>query len=70
MLSVDRLDIEGNAHNGPLLRLPFASLFDTLGLYVLFIYKLLSLEVHLFDIFYLVVLFTIAYKFWLVKCLD
>ncbi|XP_074559605.1 uncharacterized protein LOC141815558 isoform X1 [Curcuma longa] len=28
----DRVDIEGNAHYGPLLRLPFASLFDTLGL--------------------------------------
>lgn len=27
----DRLDTEGNAHTGPVLRLPFASLFDTLG---------------------------------------
>ncbi|XP_051129691.1 uncharacterized protein LOC127250441 isoform X2 [Andrographis paniculata] len=28
----DRVDIEGNAHSGPLVRLPFASLFDTLGM--------------------------------------
>ncbi|KAJ4722539.1 Dymeclin [Melia azedarach] len=26
------MDIEGNAHNGPVVRLPFASLFDTLGM--------------------------------------
>lgn len=30
-IAVDRLDTEGNAHAGPVLRLPFASLFDTLG---------------------------------------
>ncbi|KAE9455383.1 hypothetical protein C3L33_12704, partial [Rhododendron williamsianum] len=30
----DRIDIEGNAHSGPLVRLPFASLFDTLGMYL------------------------------------
>ncbi|XP_039130514.1 dymeclin [Dioscorea cayenensis subsp. rotundata] len=28
----DRVDIEGNAQSGPVVRLPFASLFDTLGL--------------------------------------
>ncbi|KAJ9538226.1 hypothetical protein OSB04_030959 [Centaurea solstitialis] len=28
----DRVDIEGNAHAGPLVRLSFASLFDTLGM--------------------------------------
>lgn len=28
----DRVDIEGNAHSSPLVRLPFASLFDTLGM--------------------------------------
>ncbi|CAI9287232.1 unnamed protein product [Lactuca saligna] len=28
----DRVDIEGNAHSGPLVRLSFASLFDTLGM--------------------------------------
>ncbi|CAI9118377.1 OLC1v1019937C1 [Oldenlandia corymbosa var. corymbosa] len=28
----DRLDVDGNAHNGPLVKLPFASLFDTLGM--------------------------------------
>ncbi|XP_004296579.1 PREDICTED: dymeclin [Fragaria vesca subsp. vesca] len=28
----DRVDTEGNAHSGPVLRLPFASLFDTLGM--------------------------------------
>ncbi|KAF5956104.1 hypothetical protein HYC85_008960 [Camellia sinensis] len=28
------VDIEGNAHCGPLVRLPFASLFDTLGMYL------------------------------------
>ncbi|KAF5949796.1 hypothetical protein HYC85_011789 [Camellia sinensis] len=32
--AVDRVDIEGNAHCGPLVRLPFASLFDTLGMYL------------------------------------
>lgn len=32
MAAVDRVDIEGNAHSGPLVRLPFASLFDTLGM--------------------------------------
>ncbi|KAM7278037.1 hypothetical protein ACFE04_005171 [Oxalis oulophora] len=31
-IAVDRVDVEGNAHNGPLVRLPFASLFDTLGM--------------------------------------
>ncbi|KAL0287693.1 UNVERIFIED_CONTAM: hypothetical protein Sangu_2681500, partial [Sesamum angustifolium] len=30
---VNRVDIEGNARNGLLVRLPFASLFDTLGMY-------------------------------------
>ncbi|XP_010259149.1 PREDICTED: dymeclin isoform X1 [Nelumbo nucifera] len=33
-IEFDRVDVEGNAHNGPLVRLPFASLFDTLGLYL------------------------------------
>ncbi|CAA7394781.1 unnamed protein product [Spirodela intermedia] len=28
----DRVDVEGNAQTGPLVRLPFASLFDTLGM--------------------------------------
>lgn len=28
----DRVDVEGNAHCGPLVRVPFASLFDTLGM--------------------------------------
>ncbi|XP_057771541.1 uncharacterized protein LOC130991379 isoform X2 [Salvia miltiorrhiza] len=28
----DRVDVEGNAHNGPVVKLPFASLFDTLGM--------------------------------------
>lgn len=28
----DRVDIEGNAHSGSVVRLPFASLFDTLGM--------------------------------------
>lgn len=28
----DRLDVEGNAHSGPLVRVPFASLYDTLGM--------------------------------------
>uniref|UniRef100_A0A5B7BGA3 Dymeclin n=1 Tax=Davidia involucrata TaxID=16924 RepID=A0A5B7BGA3_DAVIN len=31
-IEFDRVDIEGNAHNGPLVRLSFASLFDTLGM--------------------------------------
>ncbi|CAL5337612.1 dymeclin-like [Camellia sinensis] len=31
-IEIDRVDIEGNAHSGPLVRLPFASLFDTLGM--------------------------------------
>ncbi|KAK2980650.1 hypothetical protein RJ640_011458, partial [Escallonia rubra] len=31
-IEFDRVDIEGNAHSSPLLRLPFASLFDTLGM--------------------------------------
>ncbi|CAA6658509.1 unnamed protein product [Spirodela intermedia] len=30
--AVDRVDVEGNAQTGPLVRLPFASLFDTLGM--------------------------------------
>ncbi|ERN01512.1 dymeclin [Amborella trichopoda] len=30
-IEFDRVDVEGNAHSGPLVRLPFASLFDTLG---------------------------------------
>ncbi|KAH8500297.1 hypothetical protein H0E87_015521, partial [Populus deltoides] len=32
MLSVDRVDIEGKAHSGSHVRLPFASRFDTLGM--------------------------------------
>ncbi|KAH9764815.1 Dymeclin [Citrus sinensis] len=28
------MDLEGNAHSGPVVRLPFASLFDTLGMYL------------------------------------
>ncbi|MFS7940146.1 putative dymeclin [Helianthus anomalus] len=28
----DRVDIDGNAHSGPLVRLAFASLYDTLGM--------------------------------------
>ncbi|KAL0287290.1 UNVERIFIED_CONTAM: Dymeclin [Sesamum calycinum] len=31
-IEFDRVDIEGNARNGLLVRLPFASLFDTLGM--------------------------------------
>ncbi|KAL3812564.1 hypothetical protein ACJIZ3_013832 [Penstemon smallii] len=31
-IEFDRIDIEGNSHSGPLVRLPFASLFDTLGM--------------------------------------
>ncbi|XP_007034867.2 PREDICTED: dymeclin [Theobroma cacao] len=31
-IEFDRLDVEGNAQNGPVVRLPFASLFDTLGM--------------------------------------
>lgn len=30
--AVDRVDMEGEGHHGPLVRLPFASLFDTLGM--------------------------------------
>ncbi|XP_022875130.1 dymeclin isoform X3 [Olea europaea var. sylvestris] len=30
-IQFDREDVEGNAHNGLIVRLPFASLFDTLG---------------------------------------
>ncbi|KAK6914000.1 hypothetical protein RJ641_021321 [Dillenia turbinata] len=33
-IEFDRLDVEGIAHNGPVVRLPFAALFDTLGLYL------------------------------------
>jgi hypothetical protein len=29
--AVDRVDVEGNAHSGQHIKLPFASLFDTLG---------------------------------------
>jgi hypothetical protein len=29
--AVDRADVEGNAQNGPVVRLSFASLFDALG---------------------------------------
>lgn len=32
LFTVDRVDIEGNMHNGSIVRLPFASLFDTLGM--------------------------------------
>ncbi|GMH08470.1 hypothetical protein Nepgr_010310 [Nepenthes gracilis] len=31
-IEFDRADIEGNAHSGPFARLPFAALFDTLGM--------------------------------------
>ncbi|KAA8548686.1 hypothetical protein F0562_000370 [Nyssa sinensis] len=31
-IEFDLIDVEGNAHNGSLVRLPFASLFDTLGM--------------------------------------
>ncbi|GLT78602.1 hypothetical protein SLA2020_501320 [Shorea laevis] len=30
-IEFDHVDVEGNANNGPVVRLPFASLFDTLG---------------------------------------
>lgn len=30
--AVDRVDIEGAVQNGPVVRLPFVSLFDTLGM--------------------------------------
>uniref|UniRef100_A0A0D6R327 Dymeclin n=1 Tax=Araucaria cunninghamii TaxID=56994 RepID=A0A0D6R327_ARACU len=30
-IEFDRVDVEGSAQNGPVVRLPFASLFDTLG---------------------------------------
>ncbi|KAJ4954787.1 hypothetical protein NE237_011570 [Protea cynaroides] len=33
-IEFDRMDIEGNAHSGTLVRLPFASLFDTLGIHL------------------------------------
>ncbi|GFZ14184.1 hypothetical protein Acr_24g0003740 [Actinidia rufa] len=33
-IEFDRVDIEGNAHSGPIVRVPFASLFDTLGMYL------------------------------------
>ncbi|KAI8024466.1 Dymeclin [Camellia lanceoleosa] len=33
-IEFDHVDIEGNAHCGPLVRLPFAFLFDTLGMYL------------------------------------
>ncbi|KAJ8765804.1 hypothetical protein K2173_015608 [Erythroxylum novogranatense] len=33
-IELDRVDIEGNMHNGSLVRLPFASLFDTLGMFL------------------------------------
>ncbi|XP_073005545.1 uncharacterized protein [Typha latifolia] len=33
-IEFDRVDIEGNAQSGPVVRLPFASLFDTLGMYL------------------------------------
>ncbi|KAJ4967966.1 hypothetical protein NE237_014667 [Protea cynaroides] len=32
LVVVDRMDTDGNTHSGPLVRLPFASLFDTLGM--------------------------------------
>ncbi|GMI71965.1 hypothetical protein like AT1G04200 [Hibiscus trionum] len=47
-IEFDRADIEGNAQNGPVVRLPFASLFDTLGMRladetaVLLLYSLLQ----------------------------
>ncbi|XWS53918.1 hypothetical protein CRYUN_Cryun10bG0041700 [Craigia yunnanensis] len=31
-IEFDRFDVEGNAQNGPVVRLPFASLFDALGM--------------------------------------
>ncbi|XAR57285.1 hypothetical protein NMG60_11025365 [Bertholletia excelsa] len=33
-IEFDRVDVEGNALSGPVVRLPFASLFDTLGKYL------------------------------------
>ncbi|XP_043695476.1 dymeclin-like [Telopea speciosissima] len=33
-IELDHMDVEGNAHNEPFMRLPFASLFDTLGLHL------------------------------------
>ncbi|KAF7806909.1 dymeclin [Senna tora] len=45
---LDRVDVEGNAHSGPHVKLPFASLFDTLGICladetaVLLLYSLLQ----------------------------
>ncbi|KAK8984258.1 hypothetical protein V6N11_029575 [Hibiscus sabdariffa] len=47
-IEFDRADIEGNTQNGPVVRLPFASLFDTLGMCladetaVLLLYSLLQ----------------------------
>ncbi|GMI95964.1 hypothetical protein like AT1G04200 [Hibiscus trionum] len=47
-IEFDRADVEGNAQNGPAVRLPFASLFDTLGMCladetaVLLLYSLLQ----------------------------
>ncbi|KAK8684725.1 hypothetical protein V6N13_040741 [Hibiscus sabdariffa] len=47
-IEFDRADLEGNAQNGPAVRLPFASLFDTLGMCladetaVLLLYSLLQ----------------------------
>ncbi|XVF66612.1 hypothetical protein PTKIN_Ptkin10aG0051100 [Pterospermum kingtungense] len=44
----DRIDVERNAQNGPVVRIPFASLFDTLGMFladetaVLFLYSLVQ----------------------------
>lgn len=44
----DRIDVEGSAHSGPVVRLPFASLFNTLGMCladeaaVLLLYSLLQ----------------------------
>lgn len=52
MLTVDRIDVEGNAHNGPLVRLSFASLYDTLGMWGshAFYIEVLTTEIVLHDI--------------------
>lgn len=73
MLSVDRVDIEGNAHNGPLVRLPFASLFDSLGLYVsLQIFNLFIFECYwsLNTAFSLRISSHLLYGLWACECLE
>jgi hypothetical protein len=45
---VDRVDVEGNAHSGQHIKLPFASLFDTLGTWVsCFLYMCLTINILL-----------------------